>query len=1496
MSRACRLLRRVGVLTLWVVSGCVWAQEGAGVVAPGATLEMVADGFQFTEGPAADREGNVFFTDVRASRIHEWTVDDGVSVFRENTGGANGLFFDKKGNLLACEGGNGRIVSIDPEGNVTVVADEYGGKRFNRPNDLWIDPKGGVYFSDPLYGRGQPSQDGEHVYYVSPDRKRVTRVIDDMVRPNGLIGLPDGKTLYVADAGAGKTYRYTVNDDGSLADKALFVESGSDGMTLDSEGNVYLTESVVAVYDSTGKRIGEIQVPERPTNVTFCGSDGKTLFITARGSVHSIRMRVQGVSRFREPTGSLPDTGQTGDFTATFGEDFDYSISPPSYTDNGDGTVTDAVTGLMWQQADGGEMTWEDARAYAERLSLAGHDDWRLPTSQELFDLVDHGSGKPALNAEHFPVSAAEYWWSGTERAGDSSRAWVVNAGGGIGPHRKSESISAGGTRRVHVRCVRTAQRIGEAPAAARFIAHGDGTVTDGETDLVWQQADAGAPMTWEEALAYCEGLSLGGHDDWRLPNIKELRSINDDGESSPSVDARVFPGTQPTRYWSSTTEGNHSTRAWFVDLRYGLVSYAEKPEQLRVRAVRGGLWASASAPGIGAADPTPDGMVLIPGGTFEMGDHHDLGGREHRNDEVPVHTVTLDPFYTGMYEVTNRQYCEYLNAALKQRLIEVRGGNVYAVGGREMYCETRASVAYSRIGWDGEAFTVLDSKDDHPMVGVRWEGAAAYCNWLSAQKEYQPCYDLSTWKCDFARNGYRLPTEAEWEYAGRGGNYQPYCIYPWADEADRSKANWPRSGDPYEAGPYPWTTPVGFYNGVLYRRADFGWPGPQQSYQTADGSNGYGLYDMAGNVWEWCNDWYTSDYYARSASVNPGGPDEGRRMPDGRPYRVLRSGNWYNGPEGHSRVSNRNPAYYRGPDDPNHPWYHIGLRVVRNAQGGDRRSGNPEEAPSGQPARSARGDAERRVAQAGNRGPGGRRQLRDGQRPRPPGQEAQREINRRIGLIKNSDQAFPGYTLFAPKHFLFTYLMTNDGQVVNSWASQYEPGQSVYLLPNGHLLHCCFTRNPGFIGGGEGGRLEEYDWEGNLVWEYWCSDDQKLMHHDIEPLPNGNILAMVVEKKSYEECIAAGFPPQALRERWLFPDYVVEVEPTRPEGGKIVWEWHVWDHLIQEHDPAKPNYGRAAEHPELIDVNVNGRGVRAFWNHMNSIDYNAELDQIMLSVRGCSELWIIDHSTPTQEAAGHTGGRSGKGGGLLYRWGNPVAYGRGDVGDQTLFQQHDAQWIESGCPGEGNILIFNNGLNRLPPGAGDRRDLPRYAVGRGWGYSSVDELVPPVEGNGQYVLEPGAAYGPTKPIWTYVAGNPTDFFAEAISGAQRLPNGNMLICDGTSGVFFEVTREGDTVWEYVCPVTGDGPIKQGDPIPLDHRAHAMNAVFKIHRYPVDYPGLAGKALTPEGLITGSTPDNVPENLSRQPVGQRGRPDGQQGGRQPGDRRGRGGPGGGRRF
>ncbi len=821
-----------------------------------------------------------------------------------------------------------------------------------------------------------------------------------------------------------------------------------------------------------------------------------------------------------------------------------------------------------------------------------------------------------------------------------------------------------------------------------------------------------------------------------------------------------------------------------------------------------------------------PEGFVRIPGGQFEMGDHHDLGGREHRSDEVPVHAVRVSTFHMASTETTSKQYCAFLNGAMSKKQIEVRRGLVY--GGRRLLCDTHESDSASGIAWNGKTFTVRDGRADHPAVGIRWFGAAAYCNWLSAKAGLPTCYDLDADTYDISKGGFRLPTEAEWEYAARGGKVGPYCIYPWGNDASNAKANWPRSGDPYEAGPYPWTTPVGFYNGKLHRKADFNWPGRQQTYQTSDGANGFGLYDMAGNVWEWVNDWYSREYYGSSPAVDPPGPARGTPVADGKTYRTLRGGNWYNGPQGHSRAANRNPSYYRGPQDPDHRWYHIGFRVVLGgplATGGAVSSGS---------------------------------------------------VKQTLGVFRNDPKAFVGYTLFAPKHNTTTYLIDNQGRVVNSWESEYEPGQSVYLLPNGNLLHCCFTRNKGFTRGGEGGRLEEFDWNGKLVWEFSYSSDEYLSHHDIQPLPNGNILVLAVEKKSYEQCVAAGFTPRNLRDRQLFPEHIIEVQPTRPKGGKIVWEWHVWDHLIQDNDRTKANYGRPADHPGRIDVDCNGRGAPAFWNHANSIAYSAKLDQIVLSARGCNEIWVIDHNTTTKEAAG-------RGGDLLYRWGNPAAYGRGTSRDRQLFQQHDAQWIPAGYPGAGNILIFNNGLDR--------------------GYSTVVEIKPPVDNRGRYALADGAAYGPARPAWEYKAANPRDFYSSEISGAHRLPNGNTLICAGVHGKFFEVTREGETVWEYVNPMVRGGILAQGEVAGKDHRGHSLNAVFKIHRYEPDYAGLSGRDLTPGKVI------ELPAGRSSgiQPVQEQSRGGGKGGGdrrkeRPEDDRRGgrseddrRGAPGGGDR-
>lgn len=264
-------------------------------VAEGAQPVEVASGFIFTEGPAADAEGNLYFSDVVRAKIFKLSTDGELSTFVEKSGGTNGLYFDQDGNLLGCQRGGKAIVSINPAGEISVVADAYDGKPLNSTNDLWIDPKGGIYFTDPRYFAGDnQAQDAEGVYYITPDRQRVIRVESELTRPNGVVGTPDGKTLYVADHADGKTYRYAIQEDGTLAEKVLFVEHGSDGMTLDELGNVYLTGEGVAIFSPSGESLDRIEVPVRPTNVRFAGADRRTLYITARTRVYSVAMKVTG--------------------------------------------------------------------------------------------------------------------------------------------------------------------------------------------------------------------------------------------------------------------------------------------------------------------------------------------------------------------------------------------------------------------------------------------------------------------------------------------------------------------------------------------------------------------------------------------------------------------------------------------------------------------------------------------------------------------------------------------------------------------------------------------------------------------------------------------------------------------------------------------------------------------------------------------------------------------------------------------------------------------------------------------------------------------------------------------------------------------------------------------------------------------------------------------------------------------------------------------------
>lgn len=280
----------------------------------------------------------------------------------------------------------------------------------------------------------------------------------------------------------------------------------------------------------------------------------------------------------------LPDTGQTTSYTNTPGEDADYNINPPFYLNNGNGTITDTITGLMWQQVDGGEMTFDKATTYANDLVLGGFSDWRMPTVLELHSILHLDKNNPALNTTYFTSPSAQYWWSGQKQVNDATKAWCANAGGGIGNHPISETVSAGGTKKFHVRVVRDVS----APTtiAARFLDNKNGTTTDQLTGLIWQQVPTDS-MTWEQALIAAEALSLGGSSLWKMPNIKELQSISEATIYNPSINKTYFSGISTTQCWSSTSLSNQGTKAWYLDTQYGITSQVAKTNKLRLLAVR---------------------------------------------------------------------------------------------------------------------------------------------------------------------------------------------------------------------------------------------------------------------------------------------------------------------------------------------------------------------------------------------------------------------------------------------------------------------------------------------------------------------------------------------------------------------------------------------------------------------------------------------------------------------------------------------------------------------------------------------------------------------------------------------------------------------------------------------------------------------------------------------------------------------------------------------
>lgn len=451
--------------------------------------------------------------------------------------------------------------------------------------------------------------------------------------------------------------------------------------------------------------------------------------------------------------------------------------------------------------------------------------------------------------------------------------------------------------------------------------------------------------------------------------------------------------------------------------------------------------------------------------------------------------------------------------------------------------------------------------------------------------------------------------------------------------------------------------------------------------------------------------------------------------------------------------------------------------------------------------------------------------------------------------------EAYPGYTLYSRNNGSSTVLVDLNNAQVRSWTHSRNGGYSAYLLEDGSVLRSGAGNNPTFNGGGAQGYVQKYSWTGSLTWEYAYSNTAHCSHHDIEPMPNGNVLLIAWEMKTSTEARQAGYNRTAS----LWPDHIVEIQPSGTNGGTIVWEWHAWNHLIQHYDATKDNYGVIADHPELLDINMSGAGGAqgGDWMHTNGISYNPTLDQIAISSHNLNEVYVIDHSTTTAEAASHSGGLGGRGGDILYRWGNPAHYGA--PGTQYLFVVHCAMWVPQGVPGAGHLMAFNNRENQ--------------------GSSQVIELELPSDGGYGYTWTPGTAYLPAAPVWNYTAAG---FFSNHLGWCERLPNGNTLISESTSGNLFEVNAAGATQWSYtpgfeivtihryspcyggvsaisVCGLTGLTAAADGTTLILRWNAVTSAQQYKVYRLTnVGDPVTSGTLVATVTAASATLPDEIP--------------------------------------
>ena len=1178
---------------------------------------------------------------------------------------------------------------------------------------------------------------------------------------------------------------------------------------------------------------------------------------------------------------AIVDTGQTecyddayvivepspGD--AFYGQDAQYLGNQPSYTPGGDGvTVNDNVTGLTWQRnpdtdGDGDidsddKFTWSEAQSYADTLNaqnFGGHSDWRLPSIKELYSLIDFSGIDPSgyngtdtsglvpfIDTDYFDfgygdtsagerIIDAQYWSSteyvGTTMGGMPTTFGVNFADGRIKGYGRTNPM--GGEMTQFVRYVRGNTDYG----ANVFVDNGNGTVTDTATGLMWMQDDSGVGENWEDALGYGENLEFAGHDDWRLPDAKELQSIVDYTRSpsttgSAAIDP-LFNATSITdeggeadyaSYWTSTTHAN-----WTA-------SSGDNAAYIAFGEAEGWMWSPwagyelQDVHGAGAqrSDPKTGDPSDYPYGHGPQGDviriynyaravrYADTADPAHDGDEFTIAqtlsdeaqetTIAFDglAFLTGdlgadsflppgkVADFWGFQYLRDNDASSMGHntdfLTNAANNMLYVLTDSQV--EELVELAESQVDSINECaymrFPLMDAFR-RELAGDVPEGSAGLD--ASAVEEY-------------SAGLYRLDGEISLQRAevmgGMIGSLTQDQLEYLDSMVGQGMTSWPDVGDQID----PSTLSHDVHVVVMTYAADlFSW------YAGSVDADTYFCPERQGT--------YFGSFYLKDAPAmgNPNYTIDSNLTADsGRAFLATLTS------EQAEMVTDltdlQRDALYEIVDTREQ----IATELRRFM------AGESADSTTVLALMERYGELDGQIAYSyATTFAEVNQSLTSEQTAQLAGLRTQLGVSVPTGAylysepiampeIEDTDFLFSdevgdqetvsnGYTLFAPIGQTDTYLIDSAESIVHSWSSDYSPALSAYLLEDGSLLRTASPPSPWFAAGGAGGRVEQWTWDGELAWEFDYSGGEYRLHHDVEMLPNGNVLMVAWEWVPEADALAAGRDPNLLTDGELWADHIIEVSPTGASGGDIVWEWHVTDHLVQDYDATQANYGVVADHPELIDVNyVSGRA-GADWTHINSIDYNAELDQIMVSVRGFSEIWVIDHGTTTAEAAGDSGD-------LLYRWGNPQTYDAGTSADQTLFAQHDAQWIADGLPGEDNVLVFNNGTGR--------------------DYSSVDEIAPPVEVDGSYSLSAGQSYDPDALTWSYSADPADSFYADHISGAQRLANGNTLVCSGVDGYLFEVTSEGELVWEY------------------DHDG----SVFRATRYDQEYAGFDGTALDDE--------------------------------------------------